>query len=71
MTHQVDDSNRCGFVLSALGEEEKAFARLRGPSSVGMSDIRFFIVDVSAEVLGLNGIIGEPEEFLRETEAPK
>lgn len=69
-TYQVDDTSRVGLVLSALGKEKKTLAGLAGPSSVGVSKAKLFILEVGGELLALDGLLGEPEVSLDKAEAP-
>lgn len=69
-TYQVDDTGRVGLVLSAFGKEEKTLASLAGPSSVGVSKAKLFILEVGDELLALDGLFAEPEVSLDKAETP-
>lgn len=70
VTNQVDDASGVSLVLSALGEEEQALAGLAGPGSGGVGSAQLLVLEVLAELLDLDGVVGEPEVALGETEAP-
>ena len=58
------------LVLGTLRKEQKAFAGLTGMGYIVMSKLRLFSSQILREMLGFKGFIAEPEELLREYEAP-
>ena len=58
------------LVLGALGKEQKAFPGLTGMGYIVVSNLRLFTSKILGEMLGFDGFIAEPEEFLREYETP-
>lgn len=68
--YQVDDTGGVCLVLSALGEEEEAFAGLAGPGSGWVSEAELLVLEVSRELFNFDSFIAEPEVALSESEAP-
>ena len=69
-TDQVEDACRMILVLGAFGKEQKAFPSLTSMGYIVMSNLRLFTAKVLGEMLGFQGLVAEPEELLREYEAP-
>lgn len=58
------------LVFDALGKEQKTFPGLTSMGYVVMSNLRLFHSKILGEMLGFDGFVAEPEELLREYEAP-
>ena len=71
ISYQVQNTGRSSLVLSALSEEEETLAGDAGPGSVGVGHIRLLAVEIGREMLVSDGLLSEPEELLREPQAPE
>lgn len=58
------------LVFDTLGKKQKAFSGLTSMRYVVMSNLRLFPSKILGEMLGFDGFVAEPEELLREYEAP-
>jgi hypothetical protein len=70
-THQVEHTSWVSLVLDTLSVEEKTLSGLNSVCGGWVSNLSLLALEVSCERLGIDGLVPEPEELLRETEAPK
>lgn len=69
-THQIDDTGGSSLLIGRLGEVEEALAGLARPCGIVVGDLGFFAAQIAVQVLGRDGLIAKPEEFLGETQTP-
>lgn len=69
-THQVQDAGRLSLIFHTLAEEKKAFTSLAGVGNITVSNVLLLSTEIAGQMVRLDRIVSEPEEFFGEAQAP-